>query len=71
MTYNFDPDRWYENELAVLQQARRQGRLTQKAFEKAVDDLDRRLAEMWRRLDGSYRVLGPQLPEGTSDDHLA
>jgi len=69
MTYNFDPDRWYENELAVLRAARRQGKLTRKAFEKSVDDLEERLAEMWRRLDGSYQVLDPPLPGGPGEDH--
>jgi hypothetical protein len=56
MTYNFDPDRWYDNELAVLKERRRTGELNDPEYEKAVDDLDRRYDEMVDRLDGSYQI---------------
>ena len=56
MTYNFDPDRWYDNELAVLKERRRTGELTDQDYEQAVDDLDRRYDEMVDRLDGSYQI---------------
>jgi hypothetical protein len=56
MTYNFDPDRWYDNELAVLKERRRTGELNDQEYEKAVDDLDRRYDEMLDRLDGSYQI---------------
>ena len=60
MTYNFDPDRWYDNELAVLKERLRTGELDARSYEAAVDDLDRRYDEMMDRLDGSY-----QIPNGT------
>ena len=56
MTYNFDPDRWYDNELAVLQQRRKADELTDREYEAAVADLDRRYDEMGARLDGSYQI---------------
>jgi hypothetical protein len=56
MTYNFDPDRWYDNELAVLKERRRTGELNDQEYEQAVDDLDRRYDEMVDRLDGSYQI---------------
>ena len=56
MTYNFDPDRWYENELAVLRGRRRTGELNAREYDAAVDDLDRRHDEMVDRLDGSYQI---------------
>jgi len=56
MTYNFDPDRWYDNELAALGQKRRDGRLTPQEFQTAVADLDERHAAMLDRLDGTYRI---------------
>jgi len=56
MTYNFDPDRWYDDELAFLDRERHSGRLSAKEYGRRVADLDRRLAEMWRRLDGSYQI---------------
>jgi hypothetical protein len=56
MTYNFDADRWYDNELAVLRERRRTGELNDQEYEQAVDDLDRRYDEMVERLDGSYQI---------------
>ena len=56
MTYNFDPDRWYDNELAVLRERQRTGELDAQAYEAAVADLDRRYDEMLERLDGSYQI---------------
>ncbi|MBN1771461.1 MAG: hypothetical protein JXB32_09380 [Deltaproteobacteria bacterium] len=58
MTYNFDPDRWYENHRELLEERRRKGELDEAAFAAELDELDRRHAEMVRRLDGTY-----QLPE--------
>ncbi len=56
MTYNFDPDRWYDNELAVLKERRRTDELNDSEYEQAVADLDRRYDEMVDRLDGSYQI---------------
>ena len=56
MTYNFDPDRWYDNELAVLKERRRTGELNAREYDAAVDDLERRYNEMVDRLDGSYQI---------------
>jgi hypothetical protein len=56
MTYNFDPDKWYENERALLEERKRSGELTDEEFAKALADLDRRYEEMWRRLDGHFRI---------------
>jgi hypothetical protein len=56
MTYNFDPDKWYEDEVCLLQAKRRDGKLTRKEYDRALTDLDRRLDEMWQRLDGTYQV---------------
>ena len=36
MTYNFDPDRWYEDELAGLDLKRREGGLTAEEYQAAV-----------------------------------
>ena len=56
MTYNFDPDRWYDNEKAALK-ARCQAReLSAQEFEAALADLDRRYDEMLDRLDGTYQI---------------
>lgn len=57
MTYNFDPDRWYENELATLRAKYLAGKTTTQEFEKAANELDRKHEDMWKRIDGSYQVL--------------
>ena len=60
MTYNFDPDRWYDNERDALQRQFVSGELDAEANAAAVEDLERRYEEMVKRLDGSY-----QIPEGS------
>ena len=56
MTYNFDPDRWYENELFALKGRYKSGKINDQEYTEALDDLDRRHEEMWKRLDGSFRI---------------
>ena len=56
MTYNFDPDRWYDNELAFLTGKFKAGDLSESAYEAAKADLDRKYDEMLSRLDGSYQI---------------
>ena len=56
MTYNFDPERWYEIERAALEKDRDQGGLAPAAFEAALDHLQKQLDAMWARLDGQYRL---------------
>ncbi len=56
MTYNFDPDKWYDNELTLLQLKFKNDEISQKKYDKAVEILDKKLEEMWKRLDGSYQI---------------
>ena len=60
MTYNFDPQRWYDNELALLEHRFKAGKMDAREYDAALEDLNRRYEQMLDRLDGSY-----QLP----DDH--
>ena len=56
MTYNFDPDRWYENERTALEERRRSEGWSEADYETALKNLDLRHDEMVRRLDGSYQI---------------
>ena len=56
MTYNFDPERWYENQRALIEARRVRGELDDEDLEKALEELERRHADMLRRLDGTYRI---------------
>ena len=56
MTYNFDADRWYENQKGLLVARRERGELDESAFAEALDELDRRFEEMLSRLDGSFQL---------------
>ncbi|MCG8531781.1 MAG: hypothetical protein MI749_14110 [Desulfovibrionales bacterium] len=56
MTYNFDPDKWYDDEFFILESKQKSGKLTREEFSRAVADLDHRLDAMWKRLDGTYQV---------------
>jgi hypothetical protein len=51
MTYNFDPDRWFEIEEAAIDGRRRKGELDDAAYEAAKEELVRRYEEMLARLD--------------------
>jgi hypothetical protein len=56
MTYNFDPDKWYDIERELLDGRLRKGKISEQAFKRAVEELDRRYDEMLDRLDGSYQI---------------
>jgi len=56
MTYNFDPERWYENEYAALEVQHKKGDLTDKEFEQACADLLQRYEEVLTRLDGTFQL---------------
>ena len=56
MTYNFDPERWYDNEIAALEVLHKIGDLSDKEFEQACADLLDRYEEMLTRLDGTYQL---------------
>ena len=56
MTYNFDPDLWYENQRGLLEDRRRRGELDDEQLARELEDLDVRLAEMVERLDGTYQL---------------
>jgi len=58
MTYNFDPDRWYDIRLADLERQADDGRLDADAFRAAREALDREYDAMLDRLDGTYRIPG-------------
>ena len=56
MTYNFDPERWLDNELDVLEIEYKAGRLDETEYERLKDKLLERYDDMVARLDGTYRI---------------
>ena len=56
MTYNFDPDRWYDAHRAALDARRERGEIDDDEHARLLDDLDRRYDDMVSRLDGTYRL---------------
>lgn len=56
MTYNFDPDRWYEMRLALLEARLQRAEIDRAQFEAALDDLNRQFEDMVDRLDGTYEI---------------
>ena len=56
MTYNFDPERWYESHRAALEGRRDRGEIDEGTFEAEQADLARRYEEMLDRLDGTYEI---------------
>ena len=56
MTYNFDPDRWYERERLRLELEHQSDRLNDAELEAALAALEARYEEMLDRLDGTYQI---------------
>lgn len=63
MTYNFDPDRWYDDELSILDARLKAGEIGAQKYKDALSALDRRYDEMLRRLDGTYQIPKSPLKE--------
>ena len=56
MTYNFDPDRWYNDELYLIQSKLKSGEITQIEYDESATLLDKKHEDMWKRLDGTYQI---------------
>lgn len=56
MTYNFDPEAWYERERRALLHRHERGEFDGGRLAAALTELDRRYDEMLDRLDGSYQL---------------
>jgi hypothetical protein len=56
MTYNFDPERWYENEYSALEVLYKKSIITGVEFNKERSDLLERYEKMLSRLDGTYQL---------------
>jgi hypothetical protein len=56
MTYNFDPDKWYENETAFLEIRYQSGKISEQEYKTSLEELGQRHEEIWRRLDGTYQI---------------
>ena len=62
MTYNLDPDKWYANQRAALEQQRDVGLLGAEEFARAPAELAARHEELVSRLDAEFVV--PREPAG-------
>ncbi len=60
MTYNFDPDRWYDDQRTLLEARRESGEIDQQTFDQKIEELDRRYEQMLDRLDGTYQMPGKE-----------
>ena len=56
MTYNFDPELWYDNHLALLEGRHASGQLDDEAYRDELEKLDREYDAMVARLDGTYQL---------------
>ena len=56
MTYNFDPDRWYEAHRTAIEARRERGELDEPAYRAELAELERRYEDLVARLDGTYEI---------------
>jgi hypothetical protein len=52
MTYNFDPDKWYENEIALIENRHKSGKISEQEYKASLEELSKRHEE-WKRNDRS------------------
>jgi hypothetical protein len=63
VTYNFDSDRWYENQRRALDAKRERGELNDESYQAGLDDLERRYDALTSRLDKPFDLTGtPRSP---------
>jgi len=62
VTYNFEPERWYEMHAAAIRARLQRGELSEESYLLEIRELDRRYDELLDRLDGSF-----QIPESPAD----
>jgi hypothetical protein len=58
VTYNFDPDRWYEMQRRLVDARRERGELDDVGYQKELEALEERYDEMLRRLDKPFDLPG-------------
>jgi hypothetical protein len=58
VTYNFDPDRWYEMQRGLVDARRERGDLDDAGYQKELEALEERYDEMLRRLDKPFDLPG-------------
>jgi len=56
ITYNFDPDRWFEIHKGLLKKKLIDEKISAEDYRKAIEELEERYHQMWKRLDGTYRI---------------
>jgi hypothetical protein len=56
MTYNFDPDRWLEDQERLIEMRHQRGELDDGAYREALQELEHRYEAMLDRLDGTYQL---------------
>ena len=56
MTYNFDPDQWYENQRRLLEAQHRDGRIDEATLTARLEELERKYEEMLQRLNKPFEL---------------
>jgi hypothetical protein len=56
VTYNFDPDRWYENQRRAIDARREKGEIADAVYQAELDRLEARYEQMTTRLDKPFEL---------------
>ncbi len=54
VTYNFDPDRWFENQQRALDERRARGEIDEAGYKAALADLEAQYDRMQDRLNKAF-----------------
>ena len=55
MSYNFDPDKWYEVQKLFIESRRTSGAIDKATSERLLEELERRYEDIVRRLDNTFQ----------------
>ena len=56
MTYNFDPEQWYETQVRLLNNQLDSGEIDRITYGMHLKDLEKRFNDMVERLQGTYSL---------------
>jgi len=56
MTYNFDPDRWFDNQRRLVDARRDRGELNADEYQRELDALEARYESLTSRLDKAFEL---------------
>ena len=56
MTYNFDPERWHDDQIRLVAYRRQAGEIDEETAKRLIEEIERRHEAMLNRLDRTFQL---------------